>query len=84
MNIQRSPVVLQVVRSEGESVDRLGVAIAHLEIAIAHINNAAQGAIEPAAVAEGAKLEEFRLIVTALGDIRESLRTLRSRDSETA
>ena len=70
-------MVLKVVNGEGAGVDRLGVAIAHIEIAVAHINNAAQSTIASEdAAPDGRRLEELKLIVTALGDIRESLRRL--------
>jgi len=53
------------------------VAIAHIEIAVAHINNAAQSTIVATGVAsDHRRLEELKLIVTALADIRESLRRL--------
>ena len=70
-------MVLKVVHGEAVSVDRLAVAIAHIEIAVAHINNAAQSTIAAEdAAPDGRRLEELKLIVTALGDIRESLRRL--------
>jgi hypothetical protein len=70
-------MVLRVVRNEGENVDRVAVAIAHIESAIAHINNAAQGALSPDALpVDLSRIEQLRLIVVALGDIRESLRAL--------
>jgi hypothetical protein len=52
------------------------VAVAHIENAIAHLNNAAQSAIAPDGFAAdpSARVEELRLIVRALADIRESLR----------
>ena len=71
-------MALRVVRSEGEDVDRVAVAAAHIENAIAHLNNVAQGVVPPAAFEMGAlsRVEELRLIVRALADIRESLRTV--------
>jgi len=70
-------MVLEVVHGEGPTADRLGVAIAHIEIAVAHINNAAQSTIVATGVAsDHRRLEELKLIVTALADIRESLRRL--------
>jgi hypothetical protein len=71
-------VVLRVVRNEGER-DGLSVAVAHIESAIAHLNNAAQGAVQPSAFDFDlpCDVEELRLIVRALADIRESLRTVR-------
>lgn len=71
-------MVLRVVRNEGER-DRLSVAVAHIESAIAHLNNAAQGAVQPSEFDFDVSydVEELRLIVRALADIRESLRTVR-------
>jgi hypothetical protein len=70
-------MVLEVVHGEGPTADRLGVAIAHIEIAVAHINNAAQSTIvATGAASDHQRLEELKLIVTALADIRESLRRL--------
>ena len=73
-------MVLQVVRNDGDTVDRVAIAVAHIENAIAHLNNAAQGAIAPKDVGVGdteSRVEELRLIVRALADIRESLRAVR-------
>ena len=66
-------MVLQVVRSEGENIDRVAVAVAHIEIAIAHLNNAAQSAISSDGPGETSRVQELRLIVRALADIRQSL-----------
>ena len=68
-------MVLRVVRSEGDNVDRVAVTVAHIEHAIAHLNNAAQGAISSEGPGDVSRVEELRLIVRALADIRESLQT---------
>jgi hypothetical protein len=54
---------------------RLGVAIAHLEAAISHINNEAQRHAPIRTGADSPTIEELRLIVCALGDIVEALRS---------
>ena len=75
-------MVLRIVRNEGER-DRVSVAVAHIESAIAHLNNAAQGAVQPSAFDfdVSCDVEELRLIVRALADIRESLRSGRREEA---
>jgi hypothetical protein len=55
---------------------RLSLARRHIETAISHINDAAQSRIPLTADGETAPgVDELRLIVRALADIREALRT---------
>ena len=55
---------------------RLSLARRHIESAISHINDAAQSRIPLTADGETAPgVDELRLIVRALADIREALRT---------
>jgi hypothetical protein len=55
-------------------MQRIGVARRHIETAIAHINDVAQARIlEQARTTTG--VDELRLIVRALADIREALRS---------
>jgi hypothetical protein len=55
-------------------VQRIGVARRHIETAIAHINDVAQARIlEQTRTTPG--VDELRLIVRALADIREALRS---------
>jgi hypothetical protein len=56
---------------------RLGVAIAHLEAAISHINNEAQCHVPLTPQEESEDVEDLRLIVRALADIAEALRSMR-------
>ena len=55
---------------------RLTLARRHIETAISHINDVAQSRIPLTAAVENAPgVDELRLIVRALADIREALRT---------
>jgi hypothetical protein len=55
---------------------RLTLARRHIETAISHINDVAQSRIPLTTTAETAPgVDELRLIVRALADIREALRT---------
>jgi hypothetical protein len=55
---------------------RLTLARRHIETAISHINDVAQSRIPLTTAAETAPgVDELRLIVRALADIREALRT---------
>lgn len=71
---------LQIVSSgNASSTDslarRLSLARRHIETAIAHINDVAQSRIPQTMTAETAPgVDELRLIVRALADIREALR----------
>jgi hypothetical protein len=61
--------------STAGNVNRLGVAIAHLEAAISHINNEAQRHVPPTRGGASREVEDLRLIVSALADIIEALRS---------
>lgn len=66
---------LQIVASNDAPARRLTLARRHIETAISHINDVAQSRIPltPADIAPG--VDELRLIVRALADIREALRS---------
>lgn len=67
--------MLHIVAKNNDSpVQRIGVARRHIETAIAHINDVAQARVlEQARTTTG--VDELRLIVRALADIREALRS---------
>jgi hypothetical protein len=66
--------MLHIVAKNDSPVQRIGVARRHIETAIAHINDVAQARIlEQARTTTG--IDELRLIVRALADIREALRS---------
>jgi hypothetical protein len=65
---------LHIVASNDGPLQRLALARRHIETAIAHINDAAQGRV-PATGGDHTAVDELRLIVRALADIREALRT---------
>ena len=65
--------ILRVV-GQGEPVDRLAVAAAHVELAIAHINNHAQARIPYVLDCRSPEIEHLQLLVRALADIRDDLR----------
>jgi hypothetical protein len=66
--------MLHIVAKNDSPVQRIGVARRHIETAIAHINDVAQARIlEQARTTTG--VDELRLIVRALADIREALRS---------
>jgi hypothetical protein len=73
---------LQIVSSGNASATtdslarRLSLARRHIETAISHINDVAQSRIPQTMTAETAPgVDELRLIVRALADIREALRS---------
>lgn len=66
--------MLTVVDKNGP-LDRLRVAAAHIEAAVAHINNAAQAQMPIRTGSGDHAVSDLRLIVRALGDIRDELRT---------
>jgi hypothetical protein len=69
-----TPGMLHLVAKNDSPVQRIGVARRHIETAIAHINDDAQARVlEPARNA--ATVDELRLIVRALADIRDALRS---------
>jgi hypothetical protein len=64
--------MLHIVAKNDSPLQRIGVARRHIETAIAHINDVSQSRVmEPARNA--ASIDELRLIVRALADIREAL-----------
>lgn len=65
--------MLQLVKTD-RPLDRLSVAAAHIEAAIAHINNEAQARIPWSHGGDHANVEILRLLVRALGDIRDELK----------
>jgi hypothetical protein len=66
--------MLHLVAKNDSPVQRIAVARRHIETAIAHINDVAQTRVlEPARNASS--VDELRLIVRALADIREALRS---------
>jgi hypothetical protein len=66
------PGILQIVAKNDSPLRRLGVARRHIETAIAHINDVAQARVLESALSPEA-VDELRLIVRALADIREAL-----------
>ena len=68
--------MLHIVAKNDSPVQRIGVARRHIETAIAHINDVAQARVlelEQTPTTTG--VDELRLIVRALADIREALRS---------
>ena len=66
--------MLHIVAKNDSPVQRISVARRHIETAISHINDVAQTrVIEEARSTSG--VDELRLIVRALADIREALRS---------
>ena len=66
--------MLHIVAKNDSPVQRIAVARRHIETAIAHINDVAQTRVLEAA-RNSAGVDELRLIVRALADIREALRS---------
>jgi hypothetical protein len=65
--------MLHIVAKNDSPLQRIAVARRHIETAIAHINDVAQTRVlEPA---NTSAVDELRLIVRALADIREALRS---------
>jgi hypothetical protein len=66
--------MLHIVAKNEAPVPRIAVACRHIETAISHINDVAQARVlEQARPSPG--IDELRLIVRALADIREALRS---------
>jgi hypothetical protein len=65
--------MLHIVAKNDSPVQRVAVARRHIETAIAHINDAAQTRVLETRSTSG--VDELRLIVRALADIREALRS---------
>ena len=67
--------MLHIVAKNDSPVQRIGVARRHIETAIAHINDVAQARILEQTRNTTSGVDELRLIVRALADIREALRS---------
>ena len=65
---------LHIVSKNDSPMHRLALARRHIETAIAHINDVAQSRVPVADADNCAGVDELRLIVRALADIREALR----------
>jgi hypothetical protein len=65
--------MLHIVAKNDSPVQRIAVARRHIETAIAHINDVAQTRVLDHA--RTSSVDELRLIVRALADIREALRS---------
>lgn len=66
---------LHIVSSNDAPTRRLTLARRHIETAISHINDVAQSRVPVSANDLATGVEELRLIVRALADIREALRS---------
>jgi hypothetical protein len=66
--------MLHIVASNDAAPRRLTLARRHIETAISHINDVAQSRIPLTTADIAPGVEELRLIVRALADIREALR----------
>jgi hypothetical protein len=66
---------LHIVSSNDVPARRLTLARRHIETAISHINDVAQSRVPVSASDLATGVEELRLIVRALADIREALRS---------
>jgi hypothetical protein len=66
---------LQIVSSNDAPARRLTLARRHIETAISHINDVAQSRVPISATDLATGVDELRLIVRALADIREALRS---------
>jgi hypothetical protein len=66
---------LQIVASNDAPKQRLTLARRHIETAISHINDVAQSRIPLTTSDIAPGVDELRLIVRALADIREALRS---------
>ena len=66
--------LLHIVVTNDAPTRRLTLARRHIETAIAHINDAAQSRIPTTTADLAPGVDELRLIVRALADIREALR----------
>ena len=72
---------LHIVASNDAPARRLTLARRHIETAISHINDVAQSRIPTTTVDIAPGVDELRLIVRALADIREALRVSDSASS---
>jgi hypothetical protein len=66
--------MLQIVAKNDAPVRRLTLARRHIETAISHINDVAQSRIPLTEADLAPGVDELRLIVRALADIREALK----------
>jgi len=66
--------VLQLVAKNVAPAHRLGLARRHIESAMSHLNDVAQSRVPLATEDSRSEVDELRLIVRALADIREALR----------
>ena len=66
---------LHIVSSNDVPAHRLTLARRHIETAISHINDVAQSRVPVSSSDLATGVEELRLIVRALADIREALRS---------
>jgi hypothetical protein len=66
---------LHIVAKNDSPMHRLAVARRHIETAISHLNDVAQARVPAAVAGNVSDVDELRLIVRALADIREALRT---------
>jgi len=67
--------MLQIVAKNDAPVRRLTLARRHIETAISHINDVAQSRMPSEITDQTPGVDELRLIVRALADIREALKT---------
>ena len=67
--------ILQIVAKNDAPKRRLTLARRHIETAIAHINDVAQSRIPLTTSDLAPGVDELRLIVRALADIREALKS---------
>lgn len=70
--------LLQNANASTTERHRLDVAIAHIEAAISHINNEAQHHVPLRRAVPSREVDELRLIVCALADVVDALRSRRS------
>jgi hypothetical protein len=73
--VREMNAMLHIVAKNDAPVRRLTLARRHIETAIAHINDVAQSRIPLTASDLAPGVEELRLIVRALADIREALKS---------
>jgi hypothetical protein len=66
--------MLQIVAKNDAPLRRLTLARRHIETAISHINDVAQARIPTETTDDTPGVDELRLIVRALADIREALK----------
>lgn len=70
-----APGTLHIVSSNDAPSRRLTLARRHIETAISHLNDVAQSRIPLSTTDLAPGVDELRLIVRALADIREALRS---------